>query len=211
MVLKGQFLERATLIQVGRRTLEGLWHRGHQAPAVLMLSPLPGSGSMEVVALNELAFALSRAGHPTLRFNYGGVGASPASKTRSSASNPDLNERVREARAALEHLRESAGFNEATALAYRDGAEVALALADSVQTLVLVAPPATLDLERVRLSQAPTLFVIGQDDRSRANWGNHCAQTGDQLEVIQNADELFNRGLPQLGHAVSEFLKTPRI
>ena len=198
MVLAGQFLERATIIRNGDLALEGLWHRGERAPAVLLLSPLPGQGSMDAPALNELAFALSRAGHPTLRFNYSGVGASPkAPRAR----------RLPEARAAARVLRQSAGFASLVVVAFRSGAATALEVEPSAKALVLISPPESLDLSRAVLSPSPVLFILGQADPQRARLANHCLQTGDRLQVIENADIPFNRGLPQLAQAVVEYLQ----
>jgi alpha/beta superfamily hydrolase len=78
VVLPGQFLERPVVIPAadGAR-LDGLYHRGVRTPACVLASPHPSlGGSMTAPVLNELAWALARARHPTLRFDYRGVGAS---------------------------------------------------------------------------------------------------------------------------------------
>jgi alpha/beta superfamily hydrolase len=198
MVLKGQFLERPTLIKVGKTTLEGLWHRGDRRPAALLLSPLPGSGSMDVAALNEMAFAASRSGHATLRFNYGGVGAS---------QKPSKIDRLAEARAALKVLRESAEVKRAVVVGFRSGSHLAVDLIEEAEALILVSPPEDLDLEPLTESECTNLFILGQGDPHRMRLSGHCSQTGDRLEVIENADLAFNRGLPQLGRAVVEYLQ----
>src|SRR6185312_2033757 len=117
MVLRGQFLERPTLIPSGKHTLEGLWHRGEREPAALLIPPLPGDGSMDAAALNELAFAFSQAGHPSLRFNFGGVGASQGQSKTLAAQEKD-------ARAALTLLRENAGFEPIFVVGFKSGARV---------------------------------------------------------------------------------------
>ena len=203
MVLKGQFLERATLVPVGKRTLEGLWHRGSQEPCVLLCPPLPGEGSMDAAALNELAYALSRAGRATLRFNHSGVGASPVRAGKDPSAEPEL-----EARAAAALLRESAGVQKLAVLGYRSGAHTALSLLDLASAVILVAPPADLKLEPIRLAPIPAQFLIAEADPLRRQWGNHCATTGDTLTVIPAADLQFLRGLPQLGRAVVEFIES---
>src|SRR4051812_9289647 len=76
MVAKGQFLERPTLIPVKKTVLEGLSHRGSKLPALLILPPPPGEGGMDHVLAAEIAWAAATADHPTLRFNYRGIGAS---------------------------------------------------------------------------------------------------------------------------------------
>ena len=77
MVTKGQFLERPTLIPVGREVMEGTAHRGVKRPPLLVLAPRPEEGGgMDHVIAAELAWAAATAGFPTLRFNYRGVGGS---------------------------------------------------------------------------------------------------------------------------------------
>ncbi|HJL40875.1 MAG TPA: hypothetical protein RMG48_06190 [Myxococcales bacterium LLY-WYZ-16_1] len=77
MVRKGEYLERATVIPGPDGPLEGLFHRGKKRLGVLIAPPSPRDGAtMESSVVAELAWALTRAGHPTLRFNYRGVGAS---------------------------------------------------------------------------------------------------------------------------------------
>ncbi|HZH75420.1 MAG TPA: alpha/beta hydrolase, partial [Archangium sp.] len=71
MVLKGQFLERSTLIPVGPEVMEGVAHRGDERPPLLVLPPRPeDGGGMDHVIGAELAYAAASAGYPTLRFNY---------------------------------------------------------------------------------------------------------------------------------------------
>jgi alpha/beta superfamily hydrolase len=179
---------------------------------VLLLSPEPGEGSMDVAALAELAFALSRAGHPTLRFNYGGVGASQAGSIRSAAG--PFTERVDDAAAAtdllLETVEHSSGIQEIALVGFKGGCRIALALygksRKSLGAVVLISPPIDLDLRPVEKMERPALFVIGADAPNRAQLGQHCAGTGDRLELIERADASFNRGLPQLGAAVAGFL-----
>lgn len=195
MVQKGEFLERATLIPAGKHVLEGLWHRGHLAPAVLLVPPRPGEGSMDAAVLNELAFALSRAGHASLRFNFGGVGASQgASRT--------LEELGRDVRAAAKVLRESAGVKELALVAFRSGAEVALEVLKEAARLVLVSPPPGLALAALAAAPVETVLVVPESDPARGRLGEHCAATGDRLVLVEGADAAWNKGLPQLGREV---------
>jgi len=200
MVQRGQFLERATLIPSGKNTLEGLWHRGTKGPAALLIPPRPGEGSMDAAALNELAFALSRAGHPSLRFNFGGVGASQGGSKTPAQLEAD-------ARAALAVLQENAELDEVAAVAFRSGAEVALRLLDAVAAVVLVSPPETLDLAPLAGAQVGALIAVPESDPLRAKWSGHAAQTGDRLAVVEGADAAWNRGLVQLGRTVVEFFE----
>ncbi len=59
----------------GTPPLAGLYHRGRISP-VLLVSPHPYAGGMEIPLIAELAWAVTRAGHATLRFDFRGVGAS---------------------------------------------------------------------------------------------------------------------------------------
>lgn len=77
MVLAGQYLERSVVVRSGELTLDALYHRGSREPACVLASPHPAlGGSMTAPVIAELAWALTRAGHATLRFDYRGVGAS---------------------------------------------------------------------------------------------------------------------------------------
>src|SRR5258706_15921171 len=73
MVLPGQYLERSVVVG----DLDALYHRGKRDPACAIASPHPAlGGSMIAPVVAELAWALTRAGHATMRFNYRGVGSS---------------------------------------------------------------------------------------------------------------------------------------
>src|SRR5689334_18160191 len=101
MVSKGQFLERATIIPVGDEVMEAVSHRGSERPIVLVLPPPPDEGGgMDHIVGAEVAWAVSQAGHPCLRFNYRGVGASQGKPGRGAAL-------VDEALAALEAAAEN--------------------------------------------------------------------------------------------------------
>ena len=78
MVLAGQFLERSVVVG----DLDALYHRGTRDPPCAIAAPHPAlGGSMLSPVVAELAWALTRAGHPTTRFDYRGVGASYASRS----------------------------------------------------------------------------------------------------------------------------------
>src|SRR5438105_13390404 len=77
MVLAGQYLERSVVVRSGDLALDALYHRGKRDPPCLLASPHPSlGGSMIAPVIAELAWALTRAGHATMRFNYRGVGSS---------------------------------------------------------------------------------------------------------------------------------------
>ncbi len=207
MVLPGQFLERATLIPCGDLVLEGLWHRGANPPAMLICPPHPLQGSsMDSPVCAELAFACSRRGHATLRFNYRGAGASQG------VLSGELARCVDDAQAALAVLAESVEGRELAVAGYDIGAAVAVELARRVaelRSIVLVAPRAQgYDFAAIAGLQAQGLILVGEEDAScdRLALANVCQQMGDRLEVIEEADHVFSRGLTALGQAVGRFL-----
>ncbi|HEY3445951.1 MAG TPA: alpha/beta fold hydrolase [Myxococcales bacterium] len=207
MVQPGQFLERATLIPSGDLVLEGLWHRGANPPAMLICPPHPLQGSsMDSPVCAELAFACSRRGHATLRFNYRGAGASQGELSAELATS------VEDAAAALTVLIESVGGRGVVVAGYDFGAAVAIELAKragDLKGIVLVAPKAEgYDFAAIASVQAPGLIVVGEHDRTcdRLALANVCQQMGDQLEVIEEADHIFSRGLTALGQTVGRFL-----
>lgn len=228
MVLEGQYLERATLVNrpvAGGEPviLEGLFHRGTRAPGLVVCAPHPRmGGSMDATVVAELAWAFTRAGHATLRFNYQGVGASggvvnaAAPGLAEAAGLESIAVEVDDARAAMKHLAESTTHGRIAIAGYSFGAAVALSLAlqePRVPAVVLVAPPTTLfrfdDLARL---ERPVLVVVGQHDpwTDRALVQRLAEGRGNvTIEVVAGADHTFTRGLTELGKiAVAWFERT---
>ncbi|MGI5863220.1 MAG: alpha/beta hydrolase [Myxococcales bacterium] len=210
MVLRGQFLERPTIVPSGGAYLDALSHRGEKRPGLLILAPHPSrGGSMDSPVCAELAFSASQRGHPTLRFNYRGVGASQG----------ELSDRagcVEDARAALGLLRENVGHEEIVLAGYDFGAEVALELALSGEALVGVAVIAPVtsayDFSPLASLKVPGLVVVGQRDPmgDRRALAELCQGSGDELVVIPGADHVFSVGLTSVGRAVAAFLAGER-
>ena len=207
MVLAGQFLERATIIRNGDLALEGLWHRGERRPALLICPPHPLHGSsMDSAVCAELAFACSRRGRATLRFNYRGAGASQGTLT------DDLATCVDDAAAALEVLAQTVGSREVAVAGYDFGAAVAVELAKRVGDLkgvVLVAPRAAgFDFAALAGLQAPGLIALGEHDQTcdRVALATVCQQMGDHMELVESADHAFSSGLTELGRVAARFL-----
>lgn len=225
MVLPGQYLERPTLIN--RRpatdgcaglTLEGLYHRGTRSPGVVICAPHPRmGGSMDSAVVAELAWALTRAGHPTLRFNYQGVGASGGTLQApwpgtSPLDEPSLQSERDDARAAARHLVDCVPDGGVALAGYSFGAAVALsvAIANPEWTpLVLVAPPTGLfDFGLVGQVAGPVLIVAGEKDalvdhpslQALAARHAHVA-----LQTLEGAEHTFTRGLTQLGALVARW------
>ena len=148
MVRKGEYLERAVVIP-SQPPLEGLYHRGTQSPALLIAPPHPmAGGSMETPLIAELAWAVTRAGHPTLRFNYRGVGASPGRFGEAFAYEDLLK--------AAQHLRACVDDAPIAVVGIGLGANLAVRLAGedaSIAKVLLIDPDPALDGDRVVLHQ----------------------------------------------------------
>ncbi|MGE6763362.1 serine aminopeptidase domain-containing protein [Corallococcus interemptor] len=206
MVQKGQFLERSTLIPVGSdgAVMEGTVHRGTRSPPLLILPPRPEEGGgMDHVLAAEVAFAVARAGFPTLRFNHRGVGASQGARGTGGAL-------VEDAEAAMRVALENAGTSALAVASLHGGARVALALQErhpAVGGLCLVAPDVD-PLSLVRLS-CPLLVIVGAQDTRvpRAALAAAVAEAGGDLEVIDDAGATFHRNLPQVGRAAAAWLQ----
>lgn len=183
MVLKGQFLERPTLIPVGPHVMEGVSHRGKLSPLLLVLSPPPeDGGGMDTVVGAELAYAASAAGHPTLRFNYRGVGASQG--TRGS----DL---IEDALAAVAVAADNAGGGPVLVASVNGSDGVALAL-----------------LERKKVVGA---CLINPSASDPARWSDDVwvvvaeplpSETRARVILVPHAGGGYLRNLPTVGKAV---------
>jgi hypothetical protein len=205
MVLKGQFLERSTLIPVGTEVMEGTAHRGTERPPLLVLPPRPeDGGGMDHVIAAELAWAAASSGHATLRFNYRGVGGSQGSPGRGPAL-------VEEAGAALEVVLENAGSPAAAVASLHGSAAVALALRavhPEVAAVCLVSPRAIAPSDLAGLGRA-LLVVVGEEDTAlpRAELAAAVDDAGGVLHVVEGAGANFHHALPVVGKAVRSWLK----
>lgn len=171
---------------------------------------------MESPIVAELAWALTRAGHPTLRFNYRGVGASPGA--RPLEPDPEMLESDLEL--ALNHLAECLPSTcSLGACAIGDSALRVLDLAPRrrLDPLLLLAPdprelpePAA-DWPEVALVY-PHKWVPpkGLETLWRPKvlaWGERLSR--GQVSFIAQADPGFRRGLVELGQlAVHTFSPT---
>jgi alpha/beta superfamily hydrolase len=170
--------------------------------------PLYG-GSMQNPVVSELAWACSRAGFASLRFDWRGVGASAGSPSGDAAdADADYT-------AALAHLAETAA-GPLVACGYSFGAAAALRAARTsprVRRLVLVAPPPAL-IARADLAalELPLLVVTGafDDIASAQALETLFAAHGDApVHVIPEADHFFATGLAALGRVALAFLAAP--
>ena len=214
MVLKGQYLERSVAVKSGEIALDGLYHRGREAPPCVLAPPHPVlGGSMTVPVIAELAWAITRAGHPTLRFDYRGVGASQGRIRHQPGAGRirDIAGEIEDMGAAIEQLLASTRANSVCAVGYSFGAAVAASAARdvSVDRLVLIAPPTVLwDFSGLRQLAKPVFVACAENDplcdrtRLRGMLGQ-----GATMAVVPEADQTFLRSLPELGKNVVAWLR----
>jgi hypothetical protein len=205
MVLKGQFLERPSLIPVGPLVLEALSHRGEGRPPLLALPPPPEEGgSMDHVVTAEVVWAAAIAGFPTVRFNFRGVAGSQGAR-----GGPE--EQVEDAEGALHLLLENTGTTQACVAATGGSASTALELLrrhPGIAALALISPLRIGPEELARLS-IPLAVVVAEHDLRlpRAALAAAVSGVGGRLAVVEHADQTFTRNLPQVGKAVVHLLR----
>lgn len=224
MVERGQFLERMTVIDAGDRSLEGLYQAGGGGegdPALVLGGHVALGGTMEGPVPTEICWALCRAGVPSLRFNYRGVGASTGEPAVRALSPDDLADAldgpaalepfVDDARAALAQLTETHPGRPVTVVGYSFGAWVAARLAGEMEAalVVLVAPPVAVRPGLLRALSVPTDALVicgGADPRGPATEVEAELTGGGALGVVRDADHGFTRGLSELGLRLSSHL-----
>ncbi|MGA9520546.1 MAG: alpha/beta hydrolase [Myxococcaceae bacterium] len=203
MVGKGQFLERSTLIPSGKGVLEALSHRGDKRPPLLIIPPVPEEGgSMDHVIAAEVAWAAASAGFPTLRFNFKGVGGSQGER------GDDV---LEDLEGALRLIQENTDTTSVVCLAISQSAKPALELArrhPALAGLVFVSPVGIggSDLAPVSL---PLLVVMGARDirQPRVAFASAVTEAGGRFEMVEDADHVFQRNLPEVGRHVRDFLR----
>lgn len=208
MVLKGQFLERPTLIPLANGlVLEGVSHRGEARPGLLVLPPPPIEGSgMDHVVGAELAFAVSRQGHPTLRFNYRGVGGSQGAPSRTPRDLLD------DALAALELAEANTAGAPVVVAAIGASDAVLLKLAElrPLAGVVLINPSLARpsDFEaRSALPWALGVVLAELDERQdRGAWSQVLTRLDAVLTVVPGATRTYQRNLPVVGKAVASLV-----
>lgn len=221
MVERGQVLERMTTVEGPQGALEALWQGGgvvdvHQTPIVLCPPHPRLGGSIDSPVLAELVWTLGHRRHPTLRFNFAGVGASLGTSTLPSLPAPvplteaQLQPLVDDAAAAIAHLLASTGERRCFVIGVSVGALVAARLAithDAVEQVALVAPPldvGALDAAALDASGTPWRVYVGGDDTFAPS--ARLLATAPRAVVIPHGNHTFSRGLPQLARAVADAL-----
>ena len=217
MVLAGQYLERSVVVKSGELSLDALYHRGKREPPCVIAAPHPAmGGSMISPVIAELAWALTRAGHATLRFNYRGVGGSQGVTRHAVSDAPsrglDLTDEIADFHAAEELLLATAHAAELCAVGYSFGAAVALAAAQDarVSRLILIAPPTALaDFSALHALAKPVLVICAHHDAYCDRASLQLPEQGT-LEIIPHTDHFFLRGLTELGKLSAAWLRGER-
>lgn len=211
MVTRGQYLERSVVVG----DLDALYHRGQRDPPCVLASPHPAmGGSMLSPVIAELAWALTRAGHPTMRFDYRGVGSSRGRSRHPPGSMEirDLQDEVEDVLAVSDQLVATVQMRSVCAVGYSFGAAVVLEAAQDarIERIVLIAPPTKLyDFAPLARVRKPALVVCAHHDAYCDRAALALPEDG-LLEVIPHADHFFGRGLTQLGKHVAVWLRGNR-
>ncbi len=208
MVTKGQYLERPTLIPLANGlVLEGVSHRGELRPGLLVLPPPPVEGSgMDHVVGAELAYAVSHQGHPTLRFNYRGVGGSQGEPSRSPM------EWVEDAVAALQLAVDNSGGQPVVVATIGASDAVALRLSElqPLAGLILINPSMARpsDFESRPALAWPLAVIIAEHDpgQDRGRWAAVLERHAAVFTVIPGATRTYQRNLPLVGKAAASLV-----
>lgn len=205
VVRRGEYLERAVVLP-GEPALEGLFHRGRRPPGLVFAPSHPArGGGMESPLIAELAWRLTRAGHPTLRFNYPGVGASGGDFDAST-----LDAAVAR---AVEHLQACAPGEVAGIGVGLGGARLLSRLSSmGAGPLVWVMPDLEVAWPPSHAEGCEVTLVLAAESppelvaRAEA-WAADGARGA--VRWVPGADPSFRRGLVTLGKVVEEILHPP--
>lgn len=216
-----EFLERMTVVRRGEEVLEALFHRGRGALPIVLAPGHPRLyGTMESAPLAELAWALSQRGHPTLRFNYRGVGASTGTTNvgarleRVEEEGPlapeELDEAYADLDAAIEQHLETCGTRSCGVVGYSFGAALAARAGiehERVERVVLVSPPVLhlpFDFEALAASGTAAYVVAGELDRvAPPDAIERAVEKRFFVQRLQGANHELSRGLSPLGQYVA--------
>jgi len=189
--------------------LDGLYTAGsdEDAGGVVIAPPHPlYGGSMDSPVVTEIAWACSRAGLASLRFNWRGVGAS------GGASSGDAEDARADYVAAIAQLA-STVTGRLLAAGYSFGAAAAALAAASeprVRGLILVAPPPSM-LDRAALATHPrnVLILTGEHDSLAPAATLEVIATElprARFAQIKEADHFFGAGLAEVGKEITKWL-----
>ncbi len=208
MVTKGQYLERPTLIPLANGlVLEGVSHRGELRPGLLVLPPPPIEGSgMDHVVGAELAYAVSHLGHPTLRFNYRGVGGSQGEPSRSPL------EWVEDAIAALQLAVDNSGGERVVVatIGASDAVGLRLAELEPLAGLIVINPSMARpsDFESRAALAWPLAVIVAELDagQDRGRWAAVLERHDAVFTVVPGATRSYQRNLPIVGKAAASLV-----
>jgi alpha/beta superfamily hydrolase len=191
--------------------IEGLWSDpGTALPAAVIGHPHPAhGGSMHSKVVHTVYRVLSEAGHPTIRFNFRGVG-------RSEGQYSGWNGEVGDVAAAAAFARERTGRNEVWGSGFSFGAWIGLqwALTDSgVARFIALGLPANNHSFEF-LDRLPWPLAIIQGERDKYGGPAALAALTTQWErfgtvtvnVVTGADHFFTGKLVELKQALEEIL-----
>jgi len=190
--------------------LEGLFIAGDaeasgEGAVIAPPHPLYG-GSMDSPVVSELAWACTKAGRASLRFNWRGVGGS------TGAPSGELAAGAQDFAAALLQLGRTvpgrliaAGYSFGAAAAVRAAAEQ-----PRVARLVLVAPPPSLlDVGALRSVEREVLLLGGEHDTIAPPAALEALAKdlpGARVVLLEEADHFFAAGLARLANEVASWL-----
>lgn len=215
---RGQILERMTVVSGAGAELEALWQPGidrlDPAMPVIIAGHHPRlGGNMEGPACTEIVWQLARRGHPTLRFNWRGVGASSGTSQvpwLPADELPSLDDEIADLERAIEQ--HAAGAPCAVVgVSFGAGPAAVVAVRHPlVERVVLVAPPfgmVAFDLDALANSGVPVGVVAAEHDTTAPlEVIEREIARRFRIEVISGANHAFTAGLVELGRTVANFL-----
>jgi alpha/beta superfamily hydrolase len=189
--------------------LDGLYTAGSDGDAggVVIAPPHPlYGGSMDSPVVTEIAWACSRAGFASLRFNWRGVGA------RGGVASGDAEDARADYAAAIAQLA-STVTGRLLAAGYSFGAAAAALAAASeprVRGLILVAPPPSM-LDRAALATRPRDILILSGERDSVAPAERLEAIAAELPrarfaQIDDADHFFGAGLADISREITKWL-----
>ena len=196
--------------------LEALWSDpGQGLPAAVISHPHPAhGGSMHSKVVHTVYRVLEEAGHPTLRYNFRGVG-------RSDGAYSGWDGEVGDVAAAAAFARERTGIQSLWLAGFSFGSWVSakFALADDhIERFLGLGMPVTTNIdgrtfEFLDRAPAPMLIVQGSRDRYGSSDGvlalaERLRAAGGQVDVrvVEGADHFFTGHLTQLAGALRDGL-----
>jgi uncharacterized protein len=191
--------------------IEGLWaDPGTGLPAAVIAHPHPAhGGSMHSKVVHTVYRVLDRAGHPTLRFNFRGVG-------RSAGAYSGWNGEAGDVAAAAAFARERTGRPKLWASGFSFGGWVGLQWAltdpDVDRFIALGLPANNHSFEFLDRLPWPLAIVQGEADQYGSQAALQALTTkwerfgSVRVKVVKGADHFFTGKLTELTQALEEIL-----